>query len=462
MEATLIDELSQMLGDRFTTSEHERQQHGKDESSLRPTPPDAVCFPLTTEEVSAIVQRCRAHSTPMIPFGAGTSLEGHIFAPQGGVCIDLTRMNQILRVSADDLDCTVQAGVTRQQLDKHLRPLGMFFPVDPGADATFGGMVSTRASGTNAVRYGTMSENVLMLTVVLPDGQIIKTGTRARKSAAGYDLTHLFVGAEGTLGIITEITLRVQGVPEAISSAIVSFASFEAAVQAVTQVRQLGIPVARIEFLDEVMVRAVNQFSNLSLVEQPTLFLEFHGSNASVKENAEQAGEIMRDLGGSDFQWAVNQAERTKLWTARHNAYYAGLAFRPGCRAFTTDVCVPISKLAECIVETKRDLASSSLVAPLVGHVGDGNFHMMMLVDPNNPEDLVEAERLNERLVKRALTMEGTITGEHGVGMGKMKYMSAEHGESALNTMRLIKHALDPHNLMNPGKILPVAMADAY
>ena len=455
MDAQLINELTRLLGDRFTTSEHERQQHGKDESSLPPIPPDAVCFPLNTEEVASIVRCCYQHHTPVIPFGAGSSLEGHIFAFQGGVSVDLSRMNQILRVSADDLDCTVQAGVTRQQLDKHLRPMGMFFPVDPGADATFGGMISTRASGTNAVRYGTMSENVLMLQVVLPDGQIIKTGTRARKSAAGYDLTHLFVGAEGTLGIITEITLRLQGVPEAISAAVVRFESFEAAVQAVTQVRQLGIPVARIEFLDEVMVKAVNQFSNLSLVEQPTLFLEFHGSIAGVKENAEQAGEIMRDLGGSDFQWAVNQAERTILWTARHNAYYASLAFRPGCRALTTDVCVPISRLAECIAETKRDLGNSSLVATIVGHVGDGNFHMLMLVDPNKPEEYAEAARLNERLVQRALAMEGTITGEHGVGMGKKKYMNSEHGDAALAVMRAIKHALDPENLMNPGKMLP-------
>jgi len=455
MDENLSAALAEVLGDRFTTSEHERQQHGKDESSLKPMPPDAVCFPISTPEVARIVRLCHQHHTPLIPFGAGSSLEGHIFAPQGGVSVDLSRMNQILRVSADDLDCTVQAGVTRQQLDKHLRPQGLFFPVDPGADATLGGMTSTRASGTNAVRYGTMSDNVLMLTVVLPDGEIIKTGTRARKSAAGYDLTHLFVGAEGTLGIITEVTLRVQGVPEAIAAAVVGFSDFESAVQAVTQVRQISVPVARIEFLDEVMVQAVNKFAGLSLVEQPTLFLEFHGSNASVKENAELVGEIMRDLGGSDFKWAVNQEERTNLWTARHNAYYAGLAFRPGCRALTTDVCVPISRLAECIVETKRDLEDSSLVAPIVGHVGDGNFHLMMLVDPNQPEEYAEAQRINERLVQRALAMDGTITGEHGVGLGKKKYMNSEHGAEALAVMRAIKHALDPENLMNPGKMLP-------
>lgn len=455
MNEQLISELSQLLGDRFTTSEHERQQHGKDESSLLPMLPDAVCFPLSTEEVAVIVRLCHEYQTPVIPFGVGSSLEGHIFAPLGGVSVDLSRMNQILRVSADDLDCTVQAGVTRQQLDKYLRPKGMFFPVDPGADATIGGMTSTRASGTNAVRYGTMSDNVLMLSVVLPDGKIIKTGTRARKSAAGYDLTRLFIGAEGTLGIITEITLRLQGIPEAISAAIVGFESFESAVQAVTQVKQIGVPIARIEFLDEVMVDAVNKFAGLSLVEQPTLFLEFHGSKASVKENAELVGEIMRDLGGSDFMWAVNQEERNVLWKARHNAYYASLAYRPGCRALTTDVCVPISRLAECIVATKRDLEDSSLVATIVGHVGDGNFHLLMLVDPNRPEDYAEATRINERLVQRALAMDGTITGEHGVGIGKKKYMQSEHGVEALAVMRSIKRALDPENLMNPGKMLP-------
>lgn len=455
MHTQLYAELSQLLGKRFTTAEHERLQHGRDESSLRPMPPEAVCFPVSTEEVSAVVKLCREYRTPVIPFGAGSSLEGHIFAPQGGLSVDLSRMNQILRVSADDLDCTVQAGVTRQQLDKHLRPMGLFFPVDPGADATFGGMASTRASGTNAVHYGTMRENILMLTVVLPDGEVITTGTRARKSSAGYDLTHLFVGAEGTLGIITEVTLRIQGVPEAISAAVVGFGSFEAAVQAVTQVRQIGVPIARIEFLDEVMVKAVNQFSGLTLTEQPTLFLEFHGSQAAVKDNVEQVGEIMREFGGSDFQWAVNQAERTVLWTARHNAYYASLAYRPGCRALTTDVCVPISRLAECIAETKRDLADSFLVAPMVGHVGDGNFHMLLLIDPNSAADHAEAELLNERLVQRALAMGGTMTGEHGVGLGKQKYMQAQHGAGALSVMRAIKQALDPENLMNPGKLLP-------
>ena len=455
MDTQLIDELARLLGERFTTSEYERQQHGKDESSLRPMPPEAVCFPLSTVEVAAIVQLCHHYHTPLIPFGAGSSLEGHVFAPHGGVSVDLSRMNQILRVSADDLDCTVQAGVTRQQLNEYLKTRGLFFPVDPGAEATLGGMASTRASGTNAVRYGTMRENVLALTVVLPDGQVIATGTRARKSAAGYDLTHLFVGAEGTLGVIAEITLRLQGLPEAMSAAVVSFDLFESAVQAVTQVMQTGVPVARIEFLDEVMVTAVNQFSGLDLAVQPTLFLEFHGSPAAVRENAELAGEIMREWGGSNFKWAVNAEERTALWKARHNAYYAGLAFRPGYRALTTDVCVPISRLAECIAETKRDLRESFIVAPIVGHVGDGNFHLLMLVDPTKPEEYAEAERLNERLVRRALALDGTITGEHGVGLGKMKFMEAEHGATALAVMRAIKRALDPENLLNPGKLLP-------
>lgn len=455
MDVQLIDKLTQLLGERFTTEDYERQQHGKDESSFHPIPPEAVCFPLSTEEVAAIVHLCEQYQTPIIPFGAGTSLEGHIFAPHGGISVDLSRMTKILRVSADDLDCTVQAGVTRQQLNEHLKTRGMFFPVDPGSEATLGGMASTRASGTNAVRYGTMRENVLGLTLVLADGQIITTGTRARKSSAGYDLTRLFVGSEGTLGIITEVTLRLQGVPEAISAAVVSFDLFESAVQAVTQVMQIGVPVARIEFLDEVMVKAVNQFSGLSLVEQPTLFLEFHGSVASVRENAELVGEIMRDLGGSDFKWAVKTEERTALWKARHNAYYAGLAFRPGCRVLSTDVCVPISRLAECIAETKQDLRESFIIAPMVGHVGDGNFHLLMLVDPAKPEEYAEAERLNERLVQRALAMDGTITGEHGVGMGKMKFMEAEHGATTLGVMRVIKAALDPQNLLNPGKLLP-------
>lgn len=455
MDSQLIEELTNLLGDRFTVSDYERQQHGKDESALPPMLPDAVCFPLTTEEVAETVRLCHHYKAPVIPFGAGSSLEGHVFAPHGGVSVDLSRMDKILRVSADDLDCTVQAGVTRQQLDQSLRQQGLFFPVDPGADATFGGMASTRASGTTAVRYGTMADNVLALTVVLPGGKVIQTGTRARKSSAGYDLTHLFVGSEGTLGIITEVTLKLQGIPEAISAAIVGFDEFDAAVKAVTEVRQAGIPVARIEFLDEVMVTAINQFTDLNLVERPTLFFEFHGSNATVQEYAEMAGEITHAWGGSDFQWAVDIGERNALWKARHNAYFAGLAFRPGSRSLTTDVCVPISRLADCIIATKNDLRESFLTAPIVGHVGDGNFHLMFLVDPNKPEDQAEAERLNKRLVERALEMGGTITGEHGVGLGKMKFMKAQHGEEALAVMHAVKQAIDPQNLMNPGKMLP-------
>ena len=455
MNTHLHDELANLLGERFTLSDYERQQHGQDESSLPPMLPDAVCFPLTTAEVSTIVKLCYQHQTPLIPFGAGSSLEGHVFAPHGGVSVDLSRMDKILRVSADDLDCTVQAGVTRQQLDQHLRQQGMFFPVDPGADATLGGMAATRASGTTAVRYGTMSDNILTLTVVLPGGEIIQTGSRARKSSAGYDLTHLFIGSEGTLGIITELSLKLQGIPEAISAAVVGFAELDTAVKAVTEIRQAGIPVARIEFLDEVMVQAINQFTDLNLAERPTLFFEFHGSHSTVQECAELAGEITHAWGGSDFQWATDLGERNALWKARHNAYFAGLAFRPGSRSLTTDVCVPISQLAECIIKTKEDIEQSALTAPIVGHVGDGNFHLLLLVDPNQPEELAKAKQLNERLVQRALEMGGTITGEHGVGLGKMKFMKAQHGTETLGVMHSIKHALDPQNLMNPGKMLP-------
>ncbi|MCB9005757.1 MAG: FAD-binding protein [Ardenticatenaceae bacterium] len=456
MPNPLHDELAQLLGDRFTVSDYERQQHGQDESSLPPMLPDAVCFPLTTEEVAAIVKLCAQHQTPIIPFGAGSSLEGHVFAPHGGVSVDCSRMNKILRVSADDLDCTVQAGVTRQQLDQSLRQQGLFFPVDPGADATLGGMASTRASGTTAVRYGTMADNVLTLTVVLPNGEIIQTGSRARKSSAGYDLTHLFIGSEGTLGIITELTIKLQGIPEAISAAIVGFDELDTAVKAVTEIRQSGIPVARVEFLDEVMVEAINQFTDLNLAERPTLFFEFHGSNSTVQESAELAAEITHAWGGSDFQWAVDIGERNALWKARHNAYFACLAYRPGSRSLTTDVCVPISQLAECIIKTKEDIDQAGLTAPIVGHVGDGNFHLLLLVDPQKPEDFAKAEQLNGRLVKRALAMGGTITGEHGVGLGKMKFMKSQHGVETLAVMHAIKQAIDPQNLMNPGKMLPI------
>ena len=455
MNPNLIEGLRKLFGERFTTSSDALDKHSQDISSLQPLPPEGVCYPLSTAEVAAAVDLCRAYHTPIIPFGAGTSLEGHVFAPHGGVSFDVSGMRAVLRVSQPDLDCTVQAGVTRQQLNAVLEPDGLFFPVDPGAESTFGGMASTRASGTNAVRYGTMRDNILGLTVVLADGHVSKTGSRARKSSAGYDLTHLFVGAEGTLGVITEITLRLHGLPEAISAAVVGFDEFDGAVQAVADVMRRAVPVARIEFLDEVMIEAVNSYSGLSLPTQPTLFLEFHGSATAVREDAATVGRIMRERGGSNFRWAESADERAALWKARHNAYYAAIASRPGCKALTTDVCVPISRLAECIVATKRDLHASSIQGPIVGHVGDGNFHVLLLVDPQRPEERVEAERLNQRLVQRALALEGTITGEHGVGIGKQKYMQAEHGAPALEAMRAIKCALDPHNLMNPGKLVP-------
>ncbi|MBI2875534.1 MAG: FAD-binding protein [Candidatus Tectomicrobia bacterium] len=450
----VIAALRRWLGDRLTTDAEALARHGRDESSYPITPPEAVCYPMSTDEVVQIVNACRDYRTPIIPFGMGSSVEGGVLAVQGGVCADLTRMNQILRVNRDDLDCTVQAGLTRQQLNNHLQGLGIFFPVDPGANATLGGMVATRASGTNAMRYGTMRDNVLALTVVLANGEVIQTASRARKSSAGYDLTRLFVGSEGTLGIITEVTLRLHPLPEVISAAVVSFARLEQAVQAVIQTVQLAAPVARIELLDEVMMKAINQRSGLPYPVQPTLFLEFEGTAASARESIEQTGQVMAACGGSDFQWATETDQRQKLWRARHHAYFAALAQRPGCRAVATDVCVPMSRLADCILETKQDLAQTSLIAPLVGHVGDGNFHLIILVDPNNPAELAEVQRINERLIMRALAMEGTCTGEHGIGLGKRKFMEAEHG-AALGVMRAIKQALDPLNLLNPGKVLP-------
>jgi D-lactate dehydrogenase (cytochrome) len=391
----------------------------------------------------------------MVPFGAGTSLEGHVAALEGGVCIDMSRMNRVLRVSPEDMDASIEAGVTQQQLNRHLRHTGLFFSVDPGAEATLGGMAATRGSGTTAVRYGTMRENVLGLTVVLADGRVIKTGGRARKSASGYDLTRLFVGSEGTLGVITELTVRLHGLPEAVSAATCPFSTLEGAVRTVITTIQVGIPVARIELLDEVGMDAMNRYSNLTLAVAPTLFLEFHGaSERSVTEQADMVKEIAGEHGGMDFQWATDPDERARLWKARHHAYFAALAMRPGAKAVTTDVCVPISRLAECILRTKEDNAASFLTISLVGHAGDGNFHLIYLVDPENPTEMAEAERLNERMVLRALAMGGTCTGEHGVGFGKMKFLEAEHGE-ALGVMRTIKQALDPHNLMNPGKMIP-------
>ena len=449
-----FDELRTLLDDRFSTSHNVREYHGKDESFHKPYPPEAVVFVHSNEEVSETVKICHRYKTPVIPFGTGTSLEGHVAALQGGVCIDLSEMNEVLEVNGEDLDCRVQAGVTRKQLNHALRDTGLFFPVDPGADASLGGMVSTRASGTNAVRYGTMRENLLGLTVVLADGQIIRTGTRARKSAAGYDLTHLFCGSEGTLGVITEIQLRLYGIPEAVTSAVCSFPSLESAVNTVIPTIQLGIPVARIELLDEIQMDAVNKFSNLDYPAQPTLFFEFHGTEQSTAEQAEMVGEIASEHGGSDFRWARKQEDRNELWQARHDAYYAALALKPGCKGWTTDVCVPISHLAECILETKKEVQASGLLAPLVGHVGDGNFHMIFLVNPDTRVETEKAHFLSHRMVMRALKMGGTCTGEHGIGYGKLKYMESEHGQT-LAVMSSIKKALDPENLMNPGKMIP-------
>jgi D-lactate dehydrogenase (cytochrome) len=448
-----IAELQALLGDRLSIAAAVRDQHGHDESYHATEPPDAVAFARSTEEVAGIVRICARHRVPVIPFGTGTSLEGHVAARFGGVCIDLGQMNRILRVSQGDLDVTVEAGVTRKQLNAHLRDLGLFFPIDPGADASLGGMTATRASGTNAVRYGTMRENVLGLTVVLADGRVIKTGGRARKSAAGYDLTRLFVGSEGTLCVITEVTLRLYGVPEAISAAVTSFPTIADAVQTVIQTIQSGIPVARIELLDEVQMDAINRYSKLDYPVQPTLFFEFHGTDRGVEEQAEMVKAIAGEFGAGEFRWTAQTEDRNKLWQARHNAYYAGLALRPGAKGWPTDVCVPISRLADCIVETKKDLEQSGLLAPIVGHVGDGNFHLCFVIDPDDPDEMARAKALNERMVMRALEMGGTCTGEHGIGYGKLDFLTAEHGD-AVAVMRQVKQALDPDGLMNPGKVL--------
>jgi D-lactate dehydrogenase (cytochrome) len=448
-----LRELGVLLGPRVTTAATAREQHGRDESWHPPRAPDAVCFAESTREVSEIVRICAAHRVPIIPFGAGTSIEGQLIAERGGISLDVSHMNRVLEVNAADLDARVQAGVTRKQLDAELRPMGLFFPIDPGADATLGGMVATRASGTNAVRYGTMRENVLALEVVLADGRVVRTARRARKSSAGYDLTRLFVGSEGTLCVITEVTLRVHGLPEAISAAVVAFPEIRAAVDTVIETIQSGVPVARIELLDALQMRAVNGYSKLDCAEAPTLFLEFHGTPAAVAEQAEAVRAIAADHGGGAFRWAAETNERNRLWQARHQAYYAALSLRPGAKGWPTDVCVPISRLAECIVETHQDLAGSFLLAPMVGHVGDGNFHVLLLVDPERPEELAEAQRLNDRLIERALRMDGTCTGEHGIGLGKRAYLRAEHGD-AVDVMWAIKRALDPHDLMNPGKVL--------
>ena len=452
----LLSELRSLLGDRCSTGAAVRDHHSRAESHHAGVLPDAVVFPVSTDDVQAIVRACVRRRCPMTAFGAGSSLEGHVVPLRGGVSVDLTRMNRIVRLSADDLDVTVEAGVTRKQLEKHLQSSGLMFPLDPGADATIGGMASTRASGTTAVRYGTMRDAVLGLTVVLADGSVVHTGSRARKSSSGYDLTRLFVGAEGTLGIITEVTLRLHGRPEAVGAARCWFDNVDAAVASVITIIQLGIPVARIELLDEVQIDAVNRHSRTSYRVAPTLFFEFHGlSAADVEEHAATVAEIVNDQGAHDFARAVTPEERAAMWQARHDAYYAALGLRPGSRGWTTDVCVPISRLADCIHATKDDLAGSFLPGPIVGHVGDGNFHIIFPVDPESPKDLAEAQRLTDRLVERALAMGGTCTGEHGIGMGKIKFLEQEHGAAAVGVMRAIKRALDPDDLMNPGKVLP-------
>ena len=450
-----IAPLHELLGDRFSRATPVREQHGKDASYHPCEPPDAVAFAQSTEEVSKIVKLCALHKVPIIPFGTGTGLEGNVVALRGGVCIDISRMNRILQVSTGDLDATVEAGVTHEQLNEHLRDSGLFFSVDPGANATMGGMAATRASGTNSVRYGTMRENVLSLKVVLPDGQVIRTAGRARKSAAGYDLTRLFVGSEGTLGVITEITVRLYGVPAAISSAVCSFPSVEAAVNVVIKTVQAAVPVARIELADAVQMDAINKYSKLDLPVAPTLWLEFHGTEASVAEQAKMVQMIASDHGGTDFSWATKPEDRLNLWRARHDVVYADRALREGGQLWATDVCVPISRLAECITETQKDLSSSFLPAPIVGHAGDGNFHVGFVLDPNDPKEMVEAARLNQRIVHRALSLDGTCTGEHGIGCGKIEFLLAEHGE-AVSVMRAIKQAIDPDNIMNPGKILRI------
>jgi D-lactate dehydrogenase (cytochrome) len=450
---TVLAALKQRLGNRISTGNDVREQHGSTLTWLPNQPPDAVVYPQTTDEVVMIVKLCSEHRVPIIPFGAGTSLEGHLNAPLGGLSMDFSHMNKVLAVHQEDLDCVVEAGVTRLQLNEHLRDTGLFFPVDPGADATLGGMAATRASGTNAVRYGTMRDAVMNITAVMADGSVIRTARRARKSSAGYDLTRLLVGSEGTLSIITELTLRLHGIPESILSAVCPFDSAQGACDATIMAIQLGLGLARAEFLDEVQIEACNQHSKLDLPVSPTLFLEFHGTNAATREQVETFAELAADNGGGEYQWAEKAEERNKLWTARHDAYWAARTYRPGAEIIATDVCVPISRLAECLVETQKDIAELGLVAPIVGHIGDGNFHVLPLIDMDNSQEVEAAKGFLDRLVGRALAMDGTCTGEHGVGAGKMKYLRAEHG-SGVDVMRVIKKTLDPHNIFNPGKVV--------
>ncbi|MDI3510267.1 MAG: hypothetical protein PWQ61_1032 [Betaproteobacteria bacterium] len=451
--AALIDALQQRFGPQCSTALVVREQHGRDESIFDVPPPSAVIFAESTQDVADAVKLAAQHKVPVIPFGVGSSLEGHLLAIQGGISIDVSRMNQVLSINAEDLTVTVQPGITRKALNEAVKHEGLFFPIDPGADASIGGMAATRASGTNAVRYGTMRENVLALEVVTAKGEVIRTGTRAKKSSAGYDLTRLMVGSEGTLGIMTEITVRLYPLPEAISAAICSFPSIEAAVRTVIQVIQLGVPIARCELIDAGTVRMVNAHSKLGLREEHMLLMEFHGSPASVQEQAEMVQEIASEFGGNAFEWATTPEERTRLWTARHNAYFAAIQSKPGCRAVSTDTCVPISRLADCLLDSVAEADASGLPYFLVGHVGDGNFHFGYLIDPANPQEHRVAEELNHKLVHRALQLEGTCTGEHGVGLHKMDFLRREAGDGAIDMMRTIKQALDPDNILNPGKI---------
>jgi D-lactate dehydrogenase (cytochrome) len=453
-DQSVIGELCALLGERVSTSAAVREHHGKDESYFPYALPDVVVFPHTTEEVRDVVNICRRHRVPMIPFGVGTSLEGHILAVNGGVCIDLSQMNKVLAVHQEDLDAVVEAGVTRKQLNEYIKHTGLFFPVDPGADATLGGMAATRASGTNAVRYGTMRENVISLKVVLADGRIIQTSRRSKKSAAGYDLTRLFVGSEGTLGIVTEVTVRLYPVQEAMSAAVCAFNDVDGCTRTVIETIQAGVPIARSEIVCEKTIDAINKYRKTSYRVAPTLFFEFHGTQASVVEQAETVQAIAKENGGMDFQWATRTEDRTALWDARHNAYFACLQLKPGSRAVSTDVCVPISRLAECVHETMEDVKNYIAPVPLLGHVGDGNFHLMFLVDPNKPEETELAKQFNKRLVARALAMEGTCTGEHGIGLGKQDSLRAELGDDVVGLMEDIKRLFDPENLMNPGKVV--------
>ena len=450
----LLDALAGRFGTRFSAALAVREQHGRDESAFTTVPPPAaVVFAESTADVQDAVKLCAQYKVPVIPYGVGSSLEGHLLAVQGGISLDVSRMNQVLRVNAEDLTVTVQPGVTRKQLNEELKSTSLFFPIDPGADASLGGMTATRASGTNAVRYGTMRENVLALEVVTAQGEVIRTGTRARKSSAGYDLTRLIVGSEGTLGVVTEVTLRIYPLPEAVSAAICSFPTIADAVNAVIQTIQLGVPIARVELVDARSVRIVNQHSKLNLREEHMLLMEFHGSPASVKEQAETVQDIASEHSGNDFEWADTPEERTRLWTARHNAYFAAVQSRPGCRCITTDVCVPISRLADALLDSVREADDSGIPYFLVGHVGDGNFHMGYLIDPDDQDERARAEQLNQQVVARALALGGTCTGEHGVGLHKMGFLRDEAGDGAMAMMRTIKHALDPDNIMNPGKV---------